>query len=993
MASLVRQIVFAYHWHEIADDVNKVTNIRMYGLSSTNKTVCVTITGFTHYCYIELPAKATPWTEGESNLLFRKIKERMSFHDLHGKFVHKHKLMHAHIESDGSVRKHPFILVTSQSKMSLRYMEKVLCKPIFFNGETLTLNVFENNASAVLQLTCNRHLPTAGWIEIVGKRVHSEHERVTTCDAEYIVDHRRIKKRDEHDAKPVPTVPQPLVMAFDIEVNSSNPNRMPNVMKADDKVFQVSCVLTRDHVKIERYLLTLGRPDHKQVGENVTIWMCRTEAELLSSFATLIQTKQPQIITGYNIFGFDIPYMIDRAKRNNCIHEFDLQGYNVGGHAIEKEIKWSSAALRNQNFRFLDVEGRLYIDLMPVIQRDYRLENYKLKTVSEQLLKGSTKDPLTPKGIFRCYRLGMNAMRSDATLKEQELGEKALGICGKYCVQDSELVLQLFNVNQTFVGLVEMAATCNVPMFTLFTQGQQIKVFSQVYKLCMEQHYVIDKVRVYNTEIVDTEDDHYTGAMVFDPAAGAYDRVVPFDFNSLYPTTLIAYNICMSTLVKDDDPIPDSECHVIEWFEEKETVHLKASELNVRDLHANPLQPTLTAIKYRYKFYKNHKGIIPTLLESLLDARKQTRAKQKLLDPASIEYKVLEKRQLAFKVSANSVYGALGSRYGALSFQIGAKTCTALGRQNLQIAARELVHAHGATLIYGDTDSCYVRFKCMDGKTNAELWDHCVSIEKRISQLFPRPMYLQFEEVIYDRFLILSKKRYICLKSDRMGNVRSEPMVRGLLLTRRDNASIIRDIYTRVVMDVFYRKQASEVLATIVEYINIMFTRIHETEATGLKKFTVTKSIGDVSEYKIKPLPTDPVKRAKRLKDLECDTEDEYTMRALPAHMQLAEKMRRRGKIVVAGQRLEYVVCDPIRPRHKLFDKIEDVDVVREYGEIVRIDHLYYLKMMTAPLDEVLEVAFGIRNFVHNIYKLHMQKNKLNRQLELLCKPIIIVHV
>ena len=96
-----------------------------------------------------------------------------------------------------------------------------------------------------------------------------------------------------------------------------------------------------------------------------------------------------------------------------------------------------------------------------------------------------------------------------------------------------------------------MARTCNVPIFYLYTQGQQIKVFSQVYKYCMYNNIVVEKDG-YKAQ----ENEQYTGAYVIEPIPGAYDRVVPFDFSSLYPTTIIAFNIDYSTLVTDET-IPD----------------------------------------------------------------------------------------------------------------------------------------------------------------------------------------------------------------------------------------------------------------------------------------------------------------------------------------------------------------------------------------------------------------------------------------------------
>ena len=93
------------------------------------------------------------------------------------------------------------------------------------------------------------------------------------------------------------------------------------------------------------------------------------------------------------------------------MNEFDRQGFNITKGAEEKTINWSSSAYGNQEFQYLDAEGRLFVDLLPLIKRDYRMSNYKLKTVAQFFL-GNTKDDLDASGIFRCYREGICFKRS-----------------------------------------------------------------------------------------------------------------------------------------------------------------------------------------------------------------------------------------------------------------------------------------------------------------------------------------------------------------------------------------------------------------------------------------------------------------------------------------------------------------------------------------------------------------------------------------------------
>ena len=198
--------------------------------------------------------------------------------------------------------------------------------------------------------------------------------------------------------------------------------------------------------------------------------------------------------------------MIARAKLNMCTPNFDKQGFHKTAHAREKIIKWSSSAYKNQEFEYLDAEGRVFVDLLPLVKRDFKFNNYRLGTIAEYFI-GETKDPLGHKGIFKCYRIGTK--RNDIG-EYSDKAKRAMAICGKYCVQDSALVVRLCDKLKTWVGLTEMAKTCGVSVFALYTQGQQIKVYSQLYKYCMLNDIVVEKDG-YQV----SENERYVGAKVF----------------------------------------------------------------------------------------------------------------------------------------------------------------------------------------------------------------------------------------------------------------------------------------------------------------------------------------------------------------------------------------------------------------------------------------------------------------------------------------------
>lgn len=470
--------MFPYSWH-MDEDEEDVTAMRVYGLDNNNENVCVRIDNFTPFVYLELPENV-PWTASKAQQVGNKLDAMLGDRKpLVKRLMYKKRLYYAHLDQKGRRKKFPYLFLSFSHQSDIRNMSYKIRRPLNIIGiGNIKVKMHEQDASPILQFVSYRNVSTAGWIDFVGKRIGKD-DQITRCDHEFKVRWKNVTPNT------IPTVAAPLIMGFDIEVNSTNPSAMPKAEKPGDKVFQISCVLFRhgdDEKNMEKCLLTLGEPDPKTVGEDTEIYMYETEHDLLIGYTEFIQEKNPNIIVGYNILNFDIPYMIDRAKMNYCIFDFDQQGFNRYGHAKEKTIKWSSSAYGNQTFQFLDAEGRLYVDLLPLVKRDYKMDNYKLKTISTLFL-GSTKDPLSVKGIFKCYRIGIK--NKDGVYSRQ--AQKAMGIVGKYCVQDSALVIRLFNKLQTWIGLCEMAKTCNVPIFYLYTQGQQIKVYSQLYKYCFTE--------------------------------------------------------------------------------------------------------------------------------------------------------------------------------------------------------------------------------------------------------------------------------------------------------------------------------------------------------------------------------------------------------------------------------------------------------------------------------------------------------------------------
>lgn len=1128
---------YAYSWH-LDEEFQDETFIRIYGFDNQSKNICVAVNGFRPFVWVELPTHIN-WKDNANKerlyLYFRQL-----FPEIKCTLKFCKKLYGANLKQKGgkyTFKLFPYLLCSFSSYNTLKYTfpNKLKTPQRIVGLGNLKMSVHGQDACPRLQLTSKYNLPTAGWIKFKGTKIINEEDKFTSCDREFLVDlglckAHNIKPEDLISRSGKTTVPKPLVLSFDLEVNSEDTVTMPKASRPGDVIFQISCVFSRlGSNDYDKYLLSLGKCKESIVG--ATILSYSTEQKLLMGFKNLVNEKNPNVIIGYNIFNFDIPYLMDRANHKSIYPVWSQQGFAKEKSGIQREIKWSSSAYKNQEFKFLDCEGRLYIDLLPVVQRDFKLNDYKLKTVSTHFI-GETKDDLDPKSIFRCYREGIKTqllilikikknlfelvgVDSEEDLKNLEflnevtdvflvenhaesienitqkiknlkgkngykikysdlkymvtmeaksnllktkhkyhhnklqiddLSSKYMSICGKYCIQDSMLVSKLMEKLNVWYSLSEMAVVCNVPMITLFTKGQQIKVYSNLYKYCLH-HKIIPEKDGY----IVSENERYVGAYVFPPIPGLYENVVALDFNSLYPNLIIAYNIDYSTCAFDPT-IPDELCHVMEWEDHISCKHdpkviekirltktideltakkgyNKATVSQLRKQRSEitkSLNKNVMCEKRKYRFLKvsdehpEFKGVLPTVVQSLLDARKETRKeisqlKENLkgeIDEVKIKeiqttIDILNQRQLAYKISANSMYGITGVKAGMLPFMPVAMSITYMGRKSVLKAAAYGKEKFNGLLVASDTDSTYFSFK--DINDSAKLWDHAIFVADEISKLFPPPMKIEFEDAIYKKFLILTKKRYMYQSASRDGTIKPEIGKRGVVLNRRDNSAFIRNTYENVVKIIFENTHTTDVLkekviSSLIQDIDGMFNHTFPIE-----DFVITKSTGDygnlrpqyflnekglhratLGQYNV-PFLTDEIKEEEGIQTPE--EESNWYLDKLPAHIQLLEKIKRRGTMCNEGSRLEYVIVETNNLKDKQSAKIETVGYYRKNKGILNLDYLYYLHRLINPIDQILEVIFGLKDFMKNIYTNRVLKKKLTMQLTDLFSPKYIIEM
>lgn len=947
-------LLYIYSW-KYEDHV-----LHAYGLNESSSIIHCMIRDFRPFLYVELPS-CIQWTD---DLIDQVVDQHMKCFEENGiptPLHHKEQCKHLYYASKQSTV--TCIRYSFSTNKFFPFLHAELEKPITITrnvdddwkeDKNIKCAVHEYDVPVEIQYVCENKLQTTGWVEMTGKETDARH-RFDHCVLTTVSDHTR-------------NPPHPTGLAFDLEVYSEKDNRFPNANVPSDVIFQISCVFWRDN-DVRTYLLVLGECNPIP---NVKVISLKSEGDLIQTFAQLIRQENPSVITGWNITGFDFNYIIQRS----AFHGLQKTTLNLGVDDVGCRVYSKTFAKTRTACHFYDWDGRIVIDMLSIARRDIKSENYKLDTIASMLVE-KHKDPMTAKDIFEAYRA--------CNLTRQSNGVELMTRCGVYCVKDSDLVRLLFDKMDVWVGSCEMAAVCSVPLTYLFTHGQQWRVYTQVYRYCNNNNILVQK-----DAYVTADGEQYQGAYVKDPVPGIYDYVVPFDFQSLYPSLIVAYNIDYSTYVTDPS-IPDEQCHVMEWTEDhlydehwcfvcktvsrgvRSNTHNKYLSLNskdqfsficthcqrkktvtVRDCAKYPGAKTIVdkvcipsgvyTDTYRYRFLKEPKGVLPTIIINLLDARARVRKQMKQITDGNMK-RVLNQRQLSYKTSANSMYGALGVKAGLLPLMPGAMCVTAMGRKSLHKAAHHLVERYGVNWVYSDTDSTYVQFP---GLPPDQIWSHARQIEREMVEegIFPSPMVLKFEECVYHPFFILTKKRYMYCNYSEDGTYSAKIGKKGVILARRGSSRFLHNTYEHVVGMILKKETKNSILDYLVEQMNRCCSY-----SLSIENYMISKRVS--AHY--------------------------ANGRALPAHAQLAQTMRDRGTMVTSGERIEYIVTLKNRHDTNMSKRVEHVTFQKEHS--IPVDHLYYIHSLIKQIDELLEVAFGISNFTKNQYKARVCKTKVNEQI------------
>lgn len=676
------------------------------------------------------------------------------------------------------------------------------------------------------------------------------------------------------------------------------------------------------------------------------------ELTMFRALARFIRLVDPDVITGYNIDGFDLPYMLDRAKVLNpkCGTEFE--------RAWGRSLRSSRMSVRQRVFEssqagkvvFTDVraEGLVVLDMIKRLQRDplIKLRSYSLNFVANEFV-GAAKEDVA---IAR-----INAMQAAGPIEREQLRS--------YCEKDALLPLEIADSPKLKVmeGMIESARINVCPIEVLLTRGQQVRSKCALFKIARVQEPQLFFFTRSDDERAAQANETFEGAKVIDPKPGLYRIVVTLDWAGLYPAIMITFNLCPSTRVRPGYDLTTDllvqgcktreEMYAIPLSERqrraRESVYVACEVTQEFPYAEAPFDGAPVFLKHSVKV-----GIVPLAQKIYSALRSTAKAEMAAAIKADEHGKaaLLNQRQNALKLLGNSLYGLLGATSAFLYAREVAEEVTRRGRELLfQMRADVLTEfaQHGPEVIYGDTDSNFVALhKVKDlneaAKIGKSMADYVTEHMKRLFAL-DMPIYnvlkLEFEKV-FSTLVLIAKKRYAGMKyeySAKDGTLRAAPApgvpyLSGLESKRRDTTLLVaQNVLDFVAILLDDKNDIKENMERARGYAWHHMVRPLLDNTINLRLLVITKQLRtSIAEYVKKKKPG----------------------ALLPNHVQLAQKLTERAggenaqNAPRSGARLPYVVTLGSK-YEKVSTRAEDPVYALEHG--IPIDAQYYLDKHVRP--------------------------------------------
>ncbi|CAK9870824.1 unnamed protein product [Sphagnum jensenii] len=535
------------------------------------------------------------------------------------------------------------------------------------------------------------------------------------------------------------------------------------------------------------------------------------ELALFTCFVRLVHLCDPDMLVGWEIQGFSLGLLAERAanlgfgilKQLSRIPPRTKAASNNGSAAVSgmqqlqnllfggsKVVPLETVGINDPIIEDewgrthgsgIFVGGRVVLNLWRIMRGEVKLGIYTLEAVAEAVLK--RRVPRIPWcTLTRWFRQGPASGRFR---------------CIEYFVDRARLNFEIMDQLDLLNRTAELARVFGIDFFSVFSRGSQYRVESMMLRLAHTQNFVLISP---NKQQVAAQPAMECLPLVMEPESRFYTSpVVVLDFQSLYPSMIIAYNLCFSTCLGKIVPNNPKVLGV---------TNLALRPGLLKELKE---QLTITPNGVLYTPPEVCHGVLPRLLREILSTRIMVKQAMKKLSPKQrVLQRVLNARQFALKLIANVTYGYTAAGFsGRMPCAELADSIVQCGRLTLERAIH-LVNstAHwNAQVVYGDTDSMFVH---LEGRTKEDAFKIGQEIAAAVTAMNPTPVTLKMEKV-YHPCVLLTKKRYVGYSFESPGQLKPIFDAKGIETVRRDSCAAVAKTLERSLQILFETQDLSQV--------------------------------------------------------------------------------------------------------------------------------------------------------------------------------------
>lgn len=576
----------------------------------------------------------------------------------------------------------------------------------------------------------------------------------------------------------------------------------------------------------------------------------KDERELIQRFIKIVKEHDPDVISGFNSDLFDFVVLRERAQKLKV--KLDDLSIDGSGITLSKRARISTARLKG--YVHIDIFNFINNILSPMLQT----EVLSLDAVSSEIL-GDEKIEMEYSEILSAWKEGRNLENlARYSLKDAELTYRLSIILSPQICELTKIVGQsLFDVSRM--------------MYSQLVEWYYTRRAKEMGKIIPNQPRFED--------IQERQKESYIGGYVKEPEAGLHENIAVIDFASLYPSVISTYNISTETL--------NCDCC-------KENGH------KVPDLP--------------YWFCKRKNGFESTVIKDLLLERQRIKEEMKKFSPGTIEFNLLNNRQMALKTIANASYGYYAFPASKWYSKECAESITSFGRYWIKKIMDE-AKSSGFKPIYGDTDSAFV---ALDGKSR----DSLLSFLERINSTLPGIMRMELENFYIRGIFIpkeigggVAKKRYALI--DEKKNLK----IRGLEKVRRDWSNLSKETQEGILRLILEKKDVNSAIKLVKENIK----KLREL-AVDLKNLVVYEQLSKpISEYKL-----------------------------ISPHIGAAKKLFEKGIPVGEGSVIGFVIE---RGKGSISERAQPI----EFASLANVDTDYYINNQILPASLRILKVLGVK--------------------------------